>query len=107
VRNLIACVLAAGVLLGCAAAPKPAVPAVTKEVKLDSSNIAEAQAAGYKVVNENGKSLLCRKELLTGSHVRYKTSCLTAQEWEQLAKDNRESVQNMSHRVPPPQPLLK
>ena len=106
-RNLIACVLASGVLLGCASAPQPAAPPVSKEVKLDSSNIAEAQAAGYKVVNENGKTLFCRKEALTGSHVRYKTSCLTAQEWDQLAKDNHESVQNMSRRIQPPVPVLK
>ena len=112
-RNFIASVLVACVLIGCASAPQPATPVAaaappaTKQVKLDSTNIAEAQAAGYKVVNEKGKTLFCRKEQLTGSHVRYKTSCLTAQEWEQLSKDNQQSVQNMSHRTPPPQPLAK
>ncbi len=103
-RYLASGVLAVSILVGCASAPQPTAPPVTKQVKIDGTNVAEAQAAGYKVVNEKGKTLLCRKEPVTGSHVRFKTSCLTAQEWEQLSKDNRESVQNMSHRVQPPQP---
>jgi hypothetical protein len=101
-RTPISCVLAASVLLGCAS-PKSAEPPVTKQVKIDATNIADAQAAGYKVVDEGGKTLLCRKELLTGSHVRYKTSCLTEQEWEQLRDSQRDSVQNMARRVQPPQ----
>jgi hypothetical protein len=86
---------------GCATTAKE--PPVTKVVPVDASNIAEAQAAGYKVVNENGKDLLCRKELLTGSHARYRTSCLTLEEWKSLADTQRASVQDMSRRRPPPQ----
>ena len=100
-RTLIGGVLAACVLLGCAS--KPAGPPETKQVKVDGSNVAEAQAAGYKIVNEDGKTLFCRKELLTGSHVRYKTSCLTEQEWKQMAESGRATVQDMGRRVPPPQ----
>jgi len=85
-----------------ACATKPAAPPVTRDVPLDATNIAEAQAAGYKIVNEKGKTLLCRKEPKVGSHVQFTTTCLTAQEWEQLAKDNRNNVDQMSHRVPPP-----
>jgi hypothetical protein len=97
----ISCVLAASVLLGCAS--QPAEPPVTKQVKVDGSNVAAAQAAGYKIVNEKGKILYCRKEQETGSHVRYRTSCLTQEEWKQAAESSRAAVQDMSRRVPPPQ----
>ncbi len=100
-RTSMSCLLAACLLLGCAA--KPAAPPVTKQVKIDGSNVAAAQAAGYKIVNENGKTLLCRKEQMTGSHVRFKTSCLTEQEWKEMSESSRASVQDMSRRVPPPQ----
>jgi len=86
---------------GCATTPKE--PPVTRQVPVDASNIAEAQAAGYKVVNENGKELLCRKELMTGSHARYRTSCLTPDEWKTLADNQRAGVQDMARRMPPPQ----
>ena len=97
-RFILAFLLAA-TLVACAA--KPPAPA-TREVPLDAKNIVEAQQAGYKVVNEKGKTLLCRKEPKVGSHVQFTTTCLTAQEWEQLAKDNRSNVEGMSHRMPPP-----
>lgn len=101
-RTLISCVLAACVVVaGCAS--KPAEPPVTKQVKVDASNVAEAQAAGYKVVNEKGKTLYCRKEQETGSHVRFRTSCLTQEEWKQMAESGRATVQDMARRVPPPQ----
>src|SRR6185312_5840134 len=102
-RTLISCALAACVLAGCASKPAEQAPAVTKQVKVDGSNIADAQAAGYKIVNEHGKTLYCRKELETGSHVRYRTSCLTEAEWKQMAESAKASVQDMSRRVPPPQ----
>jgi len=86
---------------GCASTPKE--PPVTRVVKIDSSNIAEAQAAGYKVVDQDGKEMLCRKELLTGSHARYRTSCLTPEEWTSLARSQRDQMQDMSRRRPPPQ----
>lgn len=99
---IISCVLAA-LVVGCTSSKQSkSEPPVAKQVKIDSTNIAEAQAAGYKIIDENGKKLYCRKELQTGSHVRYKTSCLTETEWAQLAETQRESVQNIARRVPPP-----
>src|SRR5262245_12116368 len=100
-RTSIACVIAAAAVLA-ACASKPAAPPVTREVPIDAKNIAEAQAAGYKIVNEKGKTLLCRKDPKVGSHVQFTTTCLTPQEWEQVAKDNRANVEAMSHRMPPP-----
>src|SRR5689334_16719445 len=55
-------------------------PASPLEGELDAEKIMAAQRAGYKIQNENGQQLLCRRDLQTGSRVRYKTSCLTARE---------------------------
>ena len=92
--------LAMAALAACAS--KPAAPPVSREVPLDASNIAEAQAAGYKIVNEKGTTLLCRKDPKVGSHVQFTTTCLTAQEWQQLKSDNKTNIDQMSHRRPPP-----
>jgi hypothetical protein len=99
--QLIIGVLTAAALIG-GCASKPAAPPQEKEVPLDASNIVEAQAAGYKIVNEKGKTLLCRKDPKVGSHVQFTTTCLTAQEWQQLKNDNRNNIEGMSHRRPPP-----
>ncbi len=74
-------------------APTPAAAAVVSKpvgakqefASIDESNLAKAQAAGYKVVNENGKTLYCRRSLVTGTRLHYSTECLTA---EELARSN-------------------
>src|SRR5215213_2304911 len=71
------------VCISCQSAP-PAKP-VPKQVKLDASNIAEAQVAGYKVIDDHGNQPSGRKGLETGSRVRFRTSRLTAQEWLDLS----------------------
>jgi hypothetical protein len=71
-------------------------PTSEKFAVIDATNIAEAQKAGYKVVNENGKQLFCRRELITGTRLHYKTSCLTA---EQLHDMNNKAADAM--RTPP------
>ena len=96
-RMLITALVAAGLIAGCAS--KPAEPPVTKRVKVDASNIAEAQKAGYKVVNQNGKELYCKKEFLTGSRLNSKTTCLTASEWTQLNESSGKVVRDMGRTV--------
>jgi predicted transglutaminase-like cysteine proteinase len=92
-----------------ATAPQPATPAQTSspaaapskplaEGEFDADKIMAAQKAGYKIKNENGKTLLCRRDLQTGSHTRYRTSCLTAQEWEQLKNDNEQILKAIERR---------
>ena len=88
-RTLVTGLVAAGLLTGCAA-EKRAEPPVTQRVKVDASNIAEAQAAGYKIVNKNGEQLLCRKTLLTGSRLKSTTSCLTQAQWTELNARSRD-----------------
>jgi hypothetical protein len=92
--------LAVVVLAGCAGTA-PQEPAAERQVKVDSSNIVEAQKAGYKVVDQDGKKLYCKRDLNTGSHVRYTTTCLTEQEWQEMVDASRRSVENMSRTRPP------
>jgi hypothetical protein len=96
--------LAVVALAGCAGkATKeaPTTPTADRQVPVDSSNIVEAQKAGYKIVNENGKTLYCKKDLNTGSHVRYTTTCLTEQEWQEMRDASHRSVEAMSRTRPP------
>lgn len=111
------------VLAGCAGtAPKketaaaapaaPAAPAATQQanangatesrVKLDASNIAEAQAAGYKIVTKNGEKLYCRKDFATGSHLSTKTTCLTEAERQKEYEAARTAMDDMRKLNPPP-----
>lgn len=68
------------------------------EGQLDADKIMAAQKAGYQIKNENGQTLLCRRDLRTGSRVRYNTSCLTAREWEQLQNDNAQILKSIERR---------
>jgi hypothetical protein len=78
------------------------VSSASREVPIDSSNIVDAQRAGYKVVNEDGKTLYCKRNLNTGSHLRYTTSCLTEEEWRDLADTSQRGVDSMRRDVHPP-----
>jgi hypothetical protein len=59
------------------------------EGELDADKIMAMQRAGYTIKNENGRVLLCRQDLQTGSRLRKKTSCMTAREWQQLEEDTK------------------
>lgn len=69
-----------------------------KEGEIDADKIMAMQKAGYQIKNENGKVLLCRQDLQTGSRLRKKTSCMTAREWEQLQEDNKMQLKSMERR---------
>lgn len=95
----------AAAVAGCAAqqsaGPAAAKPAPLQE-RTAKQKVDAAIANGYTVKNENGKTMFCRKDLQTGSHARYKTSCMTEKEWDQLSESSRQSIQDMSRRVTPP-----
>jgi hypothetical protein len=86
------------------AAPAPPPKAVTNTAQpsksttpdkfavIDGTNIAEAQRAGYKVVNENGTQLFCRKDQITGTRAAHRTICLTAAEMQERAAKGREAI---------------
>lgn len=79
-----------------AAAESPA--QALAEGTLTADMIMAAQKAGYTIKNENGQQLLCRKDLQTGSRLRYKTSCLTARQWEQMQADTDLQLKSMERR---------
>ena len=68
------------------------------EGKLDAEKIMAAQRAGYTIKNENGVQLLCRKDLQTGSRLRHKISCMTAQDWERLQNDTDLQLKSMERK---------
>jgi len=69
----------AALVSGCATKPAAA-PPVTRQVAVTTANVEDVQKAGYKIVNKDGQKLYCRTDLITGSHVRTRTQCLTEQE---------------------------
>jgi len=116
-RPLFAAVLMTSLtaLAGCASKPRPApqapppvatheAPAVetkptARVASVSAANIAEAQKAGYKVVNEKGTQLLCRKSLITGTRLKYQTTCLTAEQYAEQSRDAQDSMR------PAPSPM--
>jgi hypothetical protein len=92
----------AALLVLTACASKPQQPQVERQVKVDASNIVEVQKAGYKLVDKDGQKLYCRRDLNTGSHVRYTTSCLTEDEMVALIEASRRGVEQMRRDTVPP-----
>jgi hypothetical protein len=90
---------AAALLSGCAT---QSAPPVTRQVKVDSSNVEAVQRAGYKLVNKDGQKLYCRTDLITGSHARTKTQCLTEQELDDQMQEMKQSMDNISSHNPGP-----
>jgi hypothetical protein len=89
------------VAAGCASSPKE--PAVEKEVPIDATNIVPAQQAGYKVVNKDGQTLYCKRNLKTGTRLNRETACLTEKEWRTLAEESKRGVEAMRRTTPPRQ----
>jgi hypothetical protein len=69
---------------------------------IDESNLARAQAAGYKVVDENGHKLYCRRSLVTGTRLHYQTDCITEAEFMQLGSNVKEIINRPMYNNPPP-----
>ena len=82
--------LLAVALTACTSQPSP-VP-VTRQVKIDGSNVEAVQRAGYKIVNKDGQQLYCRTDPITGSRIQMHTTCLTARELSQQDEATRESM---------------
>jgi hypothetical protein len=108
--------LCVAVLAGCATsnqaakAPAKAPAAVVNNTpgasqqfaKIDENNIAKAQAAGYKIVNEDGKTLYCKRTLVTGTRLHYQTECLTSEEIIRMNNNVKETFDHPTINMPPP-----
>jgi hypothetical protein len=96
-----------------AAAAAPAAPAATvapvaaapeaAPAEKQPITVQEARKAGYKIVDQNGKTVYCRDQMKTGSHVRKETICMTAQELEAAREASRRNIDQMQRIAPPPQ----
>jgi hypothetical protein len=92
VATVVGAALVAGSLAGCASKPQPPQPPVTRQVQVTTANVEDVQKAGYKIVNKDGQKLYCRTDLITGSHVRTRTQCLTEQELHDQMEQTKESM---------------
>jgi len=84
---------------GCASQPAPAPAPVTRQVKIDGSNVEDVQRAGYKIVNKNGEKLYCRTDPITGSRIQVHTSCLTERELVETNEATRESMNRINEHM--------
>ena len=96
----------------CAAAAAPAAAPVAAATAAPNSapatagapkTVQEARVAGYTIVNEKGKTLYCRDQMKTGSHVRQETICLTKEELEAAREASKRNLDQMTRPIPPPQ----
>jgi hypothetical protein len=87
------CALALLAAAGCATTASQT-PAVPHQVPVDAKNVVDVQRAGYKIVNKDGQTLYCRREVATGTHINNQTTCLTEQ---QLAEQMSDSQQGLEH----------
>ena len=83
-----------------AAATATAKGPATRQVKVDASNVAEVQRAGYKVVNKDGEKLYCRTDPITGSRVQTHTQCLTEQELYDQINETQNLMSLTKHENP-------
>jgi hypothetical protein len=65
--------------------------------------VAERIKGPYKVVMRGDEKLYCTKELATGSHVNYRTICLTPEEYADLEASARQWKDGMQGVIPPNQ----
>ena len=86
-----------GLLASCSA-HRP--PDTTKPpTVIDKAQIAKARKSGYRIVADGDRLLYCRKEVVTGSYLTKKDTCLTQSQWQQEAEASRRAIDDMS-RVP-------
>jgi hypothetical protein len=64
--------------------------------------IPERSKGPYKVVMRGDKKLYCTRELSTGSHVNYRTICLTPEEYAEMERRSKEMVDALSSGPKPP-----
>ena len=84
-------------LAGCAAeapAPDPA-PTFVATDQPAATTLEEAQKLGYKVVNEDGRTMYCRETPKLGSHVQKDRTCLTEDELLAARDANQRNFENM------------
>jgi len=107
-------VIALVLLAGCATQPAAETPAAAPHLAARSSLTTpdgtpseltpmQAKALGYKIVNQNGKQLYCRKQRKTGSHIQVETICMTAEELQMARDASQRNLEQMQRATAIPQ----
>lgn len=95
-------------MTGCASEPiaPPAAPVATQPAAAATESppktVQAARKAGWKIVNQNGKEMYCREQLMTGSHLRKETICMTPEELEQARTAQQRSLDQLQRSPPSP-----
>lgn len=87
----------AAALSGCIAHRSP--QAANTPAGVDKAKIAKARKAGFRIVEDHGTVLYCRKESVTGSYIRQTNVCLTEAQWKRESEDAQRAADDIS-RVP-------
>jgi hypothetical protein len=85
-----------------AAAPAPEGTKLATTDLPEAKTLADAQKLGYKVVNEDGKTLYCRETKKLGSHIQKEKTCMTAAELRMLQEASQRGFDDMKRAIPPP-----
>ncbi len=67
-------------------------------MRTDTEALLAAQAAGYKLKTKDGKQVLCKKEMVTGSRLATRTRCLTLAQMEAERNAVKDMLNDMSRR---------
>ena len=58
------------------------------------------KSAKFKAVNQNGQTVYCKRELVTGSRLQTRTTCYTAAELERIRTNAQDVLSDLSRRAP-------
>ena len=98
--------LAVLAVVGCAGAP-PREPNAAEKAEVERiANLKsppERAKGAYRVVMKDGEKHYCQKEVATGSHVNYRTICLTEKDYITMQDKAQQQMDEM-RRMPSPDP---
>jgi hypothetical protein len=60
------------------------------------------QKAGYKIVDNNGEKLFCKREPVLGSRLLYTTRCMTQEQLQRRTNNAQDTISDLSRRAPAP-----
>jgi hypothetical protein len=90
--------LAVLAMVGCAGAP-PRQPTAQEKAEVDrikNLKVAPERTKGpYRIVMKGGEKKYCTKELATGSHVNFRTICLTETEYLAMQDKAQQQMDDM------------
>ena len=64
----------------------------------------KAKRMGYRLIEKDGQTFYCRRELATGSYLEKKTICLTYAQWRHEAERTQEAIIDAGRSVRPKPP---